>query len=434
MGSTFDLLVYAGVITLFIYQLVSGLLSMKDRQTSLRPFQLFLFLLFLSSELSRSFFPLFAKALTHGPSDKTFGAALPQITWGLSALVATPCGWLVAKKIGQRNVLLASALMTAAALALTAVVDNYWVMLACRAVASAGYGLVNIVAVMYLAERGLSAKSFTGLLAAIAMSAICGNSLGGLLVTWLSYAEVFWLSAASAVLAAGVLHVAMPAGRIELREKKQVATAHLLGNWKIQLFAVLNTMPYRFVLTGFVLYLLPVTLAEHHVPQAVIGQLMMLYFLLNYVLVKPVAEVLDRLANYRTVALVSTAMTGVGLVLYGYSPETLSTSVCALVLIAVGMTLNSSIQIPVVPSALPQECARYGADSLIAYFRTVERVGSVAGPLLTVILFRAWPASAPAVIGWALVITTGLLAAFFAVTTAGTDDSQAVSDGIGSTT
>ncbi|KVP39551.1 MFS transporter [Burkholderia ubonensis] len=413
MGSNLELLVYASVGALFTYQIAAGLLGMRDCHSSLRPFQLFLFLLFLSSELSRSFFPLYAKSLTHGPADKTLGAALPQITWGLSALLATPLGWLVAKRSGKRHVLLGSALMTAGALALTASSDNYWLMIACRAVASAGYGLVNIVAVMYLAERGLGARNFSVLLAAIAISAICGNSLGGLLVTWLSYGEVFWLSAASAVLAAVVLRFSLPAGRGAVSERKQVSYAQFLGNWKIQVFAVLNTMPYRFVLTGFVLYLVPVMLAERQVAQAVIGQLMMLYFLLNYALVKPVAAALDRFGHYRSVALLSTAMTGVGLVLFAHAANSMPAIAGAIVLTSIGMALNSSIQIPVVPAVLQRECERFGADSLIAYFRTIERIGSVAGPLLTAVLYKAWPAAAPGVIGWGIVITTCLLAAFF---------------------
>ena len=405
-------LAYAGVFALFLYQLGAGALGMKDRHTSLRPFQLFLFLLFLSSELSRSFFPLFAKTLSHGPADRTFGAALPQVVWGLSALLGTPVGWLVAKRIGYRNALLGSALMTAGALALTAASDNYCVMLACRALASASYGLVNIVAVMYLAERGINAKNVAVLLAAVAISSICGNSIGGLLVSSLSYAQMFWLSAASAVAAAVVLHFSFPAGG-SVAARRKVSYAHLLRNWKIQLFAVLNTMPYRFVLTGFVLYLVPVMLTEHHVAQAVIGQIMMLYFLINYLLVKPVAALLDSFGSYRTVALASTAITGVGLVLFAHAQGSMLTMLSATVLIAVGMSLNSSIQVPIVPIVFKRECSQYGADSLLAYFRTIERVGSVAGPLLTAVVYKAWPEVAPAVIGWAIVVTTGLLGVLF---------------------
>ncbi|KVP96968.1 hypothetical protein WJ97_14200 [Burkholderia ubonensis] len=408
MDFSFTTLAYAGVFTMFLYQLGAGARGLKDRHTSLRPFQLFLLLLFLASELSRSFFPLFARSLSHGPVDRTYGDALPQVVWGLSALLATPLGWLVAKRLGNRRVLQASTLMTAAALALTATSDNYWVMLACRAVVSAGYGLVNIVAVMYLAERGINAKNLSVLLVAIAISSICGNSLGGLLVTWLSYEQMFWLSAASAMAAAWVLQVSFPAGS-SVASRKQVSYTNLMGNWKIQLFAVLNTMPYRFVLTGFVLYLVPVVLSERHVAQAAIGQLMMLYFLISYLLVKPVAAMLDRFGRYRTVALVSTAITGLGLVLFARANDSMLSMVCAIVMISVGMALNSSIQVPIVPVVFRQECRQYGADSLLAYFRTVERVGSVAGPLLTAVVYKAWPEEAPAVIGWAIVVTTGLL-------------------------
>lgn len=410
-----ELLTCVGTCAVFAYQVTTGLWGLREK-ASLRSFQLFLFLMFLSSELSRSFFPIFASGLAHGPADRALAAALPQVLWGLSALIATPGGWLLAKKIGSKKVLVLSAAVTAAALAATAASGNYWVMLVSRSLVSAGYGIVNIVAVMYLSGKGLSARNVSVLLAAIATSSICGNSLGGLLAGHLSYGEIFCLSALSSVLAIGMLRLSVPGEIATPPAKKDVPYRHLLSNWKIQCFAVLNTMPYRFVLTGFVLYLIPVVLTARGVEQRWIGQVMMAYFLLGYLLVKPVARFLDQFLCYRSVALASTVATGVGLLLFARGLDSTLATLTSIVVIAVGMAMNSSIQVPVVPLVFKGECDQLGRETLLAYFRTVERIGSVAGPLITAVMYRAWPDLVLPVMGWSLMVTAVLLAVLFTAT------------------
>jgi MFS family permease len=109
-------------------------------------------------------------------------------------------------------------------------------------------------------------------------------------------------------------------------------------------------------------------------------------FSFELLLVTPVAKLLGRYNVYKSIALLSTVLTGIGLVMFGCGISSLVTGYLAISVISLGMALNSSIQIPIVPLVFTHECERFGRDTLLAYFRTVERVGSVLGPLLTAIL------------------------------------------------
>jgi len=410
-----ELLTYLTVFAIFAYQVVLGLVGVVRKKDTLHTFQLFLFLFFLASELSRSYFPLFVKTLASGSSDKTLAMALPQIVWGLSALIATPYGWLLARKIGKKKVLMLSAVASAAALVATGMTDSYWVMLLCRSVVSIGYGIANIVAVIYLSNKGVKATVMSVLLCAIATSSICGNAIGGLLTSFLSYSEIFWISAASALLSLVVLQLSFREAVESTAERPKATYRKLFGNVKIQAFAILSTMPYRFVLTGFVLYLIPVVLTSHHLALRTVGQVMMAYFLLNFALVKPIAKLLDCFNNYRSIALLSTVITGIGLVMFNYGLNNLGAIYLSIAVISVGMSLNGSVQIPIVPIIFGKECDAFGRDTLLAYFRTVERVGSVLGPLLTAVLYRLYPGDVLTIIGVVLVVIAAALAVLFVV-------------------
>lgn len=413
-----ETLTYLAIFSIFGYQVFNGVRGLREPETNLPGFQFYLFTFFLASELSRSFFPLFVGTLATEQADKSLAMAMPQVVWGFSALVATPYGWLLAKKIGNKNVLLASSGLTAVALLVTGLTDNYWVMLLCRALMSAGYGVVSIVAVIYLASKGAKASVMAVLLTAVATSSICGNSIGGLLTVHLSYSQIFWISALSAMLSAVVLKFAMTSTSPVAESKRGISYGPLLRNWKVQAFAVLNTMPYRFVLTGFVLYLIPIQLSGRDFDIKTIGQVMMVYFLLSYVLVSPIAKLLDRFENFKLMAVVSSALIAIGLLMFGHFVNVDHTVTLPLILVSVavissGMALSSSIQTPIVEPFFVEECEAYGRDALLAYFKTVERVGSVLGPLLTALLFKIYPADVLYIIGGVLIAFVVMLILLF---------------------
>lgn len=371
-----------------IYLMIFGILFIQVApvfQKSTDYFKLGLFFYFFSTELSRTFFPLFVKSFTVPFLGDSMLMALPQMVWGFSALVFTPFGMVIAKKYGNRNVLLYSAAFTWLALMMTAFIDNYWVMLVARSLMAASYGSVAIVAVIYLSQKG-GAKSVAVFLSSLAAASICGSVLGGALAEQYTYSQVFFVSSVLAY-TAGLLFLTrfrdVPVKAAGALSKSR----EYLKNYRIQIFAVCGAMPFRLVITGFVLYLLPVFLHNFNFSNLEIGQLMMLYFLFSWLMVGPTAHFLDKYHLYKSTTIASSFLMAFSLLVFYLAEGHAAMVAVSIVLLAIGMSVNNSIQVPIIPRIFPQECERYGRENIVAYFRTVERVGSVIGPFLAALLF-----------------------------------------------
>jgi len=360
-----------------------------------------LFLFFLSTDFSRSFFPLFASHFDVAHLDKSMQMALPQIVWGLSALIATPYGYKLSNKLGAPTVLARAALFSALATVIMGISDNYWIMLLCRSVIAGAYGTIAIIGTLYLNSRG-KASTIAILLTAIASASIAGNAIGGLTAQFFGHSSTILISSIFA-LASGVLLIVFfkPDAVHEISKNKTPTLKYLLTNKRIQLFALLNTTPFRVVLTGFVLYLIPVLLVDYQISIKITGQLMMFYFLVNWLLIQPLSILLDKNEFYKSSAILSSILMAIGLALFYYSNGDIRLITASIFILSAGMALNSVIQVPIISIIFQAECREYGEGAIIAYFRTIERIGSVIGPLAASLLLSA--------VGIRVLLLTGIL-------------------------
>lgn len=413
MSSAIDYLAYCVVAAIFLMQLIPE--KNTDKKNGLFPLKAALFLFFLSTDFSRSFFPLFSSHFQVEHLDKPMQMALPQIVWGLSALIATPYGYRLSGKLGAPKVLARAALFTALATIVMGSTSNYWIMLLCRSVIAGAYGTIAIVGTLYLNSIG-KASAIAILLTAIASASIAGNAIGGLAAQFFGHSNTILISSIFAIASSALLIAFFkPDTAHEISKNKAPTLRHLLASKRIQAFALLNTAPFRIVLTGFVLYLIPVLLADYHINLKTTGQLMMLYFLVNWLLISPFSRILDRHELYKASAILSSILMAMGLILFYYSNGDILFITISIFILSTGMTLNSVIQTPIIPVIFQKECQDYGENTVIAYFRTVERIGSVIGPLAASLLLSAVGAQVVRVTG-ALLLLVGLgLLAFFAL-------------------
>jgi predicted MFS family arabinose efflux permease len=375
--------------------------------------RLFLFLYFLATEFSRSFFPLFVKVFDVNIIDVSIQMGLPQMVWGLTALIATPFGYFFADKFGKKRGLIIASVLTAVAIAVMAMTNNYWVMLLSRAVMAGSYGVVSIIAVLHLSRSG-KASSVAVMLSALAGASICGNAAGGLLTEYFSFRLILGISSLFAFIAPMVLGAAFEndAHQIPLR-KAVILSKKLLLDWKIQLFAVASTMTLRFVLTGFVLFLLPIIMTNRGIDPKDIAFAVMLYFMMNAAMVNVSAWFLDKYQLYRIATSVSSALIAISLAAFYFSNHSLRLMFISVLALSIGMTLNTAVQVPIVSKIFEPECNVFGQDVLVAYLRTVERVGSVAGPLLASLALSTNGESAVALMSAGVVVMTIILIGLF---------------------
>lgn len=399
MLSSIDYLIYSFVAAIAAMQFIPG--KNTSNKSDLLLLKAALFLFFLSTDFSRSFFPIFASHFDVAHLDKSMQMALPQIVWGLSALIATPYGYKLSNKLGAPTVLARAALFAALATVIMGTSNNYWIMLLCRSVIASAYGTIAIIGTIYLNSRG-KASTIAILLTAIASASIVGNAIGGLTAQILGHSRTILISSIFAFASCALLMVFFkPDAAHEIQKNKIPTLKYLLTNKRIQIFALLNTAPFRVVLTGFVLYLIPVLLVDYHISIKITGQLMMFYFLVNWLLIQPFSSLLDKYEFHKSSAILSSVLMAAGLVLFYYSNGDIRLITISILVLSAGMALNSVIQVPIISIIFQTECREYGEGAIIAYFRTVERIGSVIGPLAASLLLSA--------AGIRVVLLTGVL-------------------------
>lgn len=177
-----------------------------------------------------------------------------------------------------------------------AFVHNYWLMLVARSLMAICYAVVTIVAIIYLSKSG-SAKNIGVFLSALAGASVCANVLGGTLADMISYTQIFEICIVLLGIALFLFTYFFKDEKTE-EKKTEIVDKSYLKNMRLHLFAICANMPYRIVITGFILYLLPVILNEASFSNLIICQLFTIFFLFNWLTVKTIAHFLDKYIFY----------------------------------------------------------------------------------------------------------------------------------------
>lgn len=386
--------------------------------------------------LTYSFLPQFVKsAAATAALPAGFASAPFTLYYFCFAATLIPAGYL-ASRIGPRALIQGGLMLAAGSLLTLALPLDYWFVAAARVLAGVGQGMLFIGVQSYILavaspERrtqaaGIIVFGFQG-------GMIAGTAIGSLLVSHIGPQGVFSLGAAIGVMIAlytvtalpkaagstaacgGLLGALRDLGR-DIREVSRSAeflkTMFLIG------------IPAKAVLTGIVLFALPLLLAEKAYPQEDIGQLIMLYAIGVLVASGYAARLVDRIGRTGRVLFWGAVGSGAGLLLIGLidwippSGLPLDTALLVAGVVAVGVA-QGLINAPVVTHVADLDLShRIGASSATATYRFLERIGHAAGPILVAqLLFLG--GHSMAVIGWlgAAVILFGVLFAIrFAAT------------------
>lgn len=387
-----------------------------DRLASLR---LPLFLFILTEELSRAFLPLYFKGFAGGlpgigPETE---AGLPIAVYMLCFALATPFAGRWADRWGVARVFAAGVLLSVAGFAWTALAGNYWQLLPARALCAWGYATGTMACQRQLillsgpAERARGLALFVG---AVGIAAICGSSLGGLLADQLGFRPVFGISALMALVAwlvfrrsSGTAALAGDAGPpLRLAE-----VTRLLRDRRFALLMAGGAIPAKLALAGFLFYLAPLALHHHEYSPAAIGRAVMLYFIL-VATINPLASRLSDRYGWR----LSLTVAGGLLIGAGGLAGWLGNSEVAIWIGIACLGIGTGIATAPMQALASEVGAAAGATAVAVVLRTLERLGSVVGPLWA----GLWLAGA----GW-----NGAMAAIGIVVLAGTLLCLAAGDG-----
>lgn len=164
------------------------------------------------------------------------------------------------------------------------------------------------------------------------------------------------------------------------------------GNWQLLQAIALIGIPAKAVLTGVVVFAIPLLMVQEGYRQEDIGQILMLYAAAVVVANEMISRWVDRTGKSKQVLVLGALLSGLGLWLIGYLglgwlehvPYGTSLEVlCILIGVIVLGLAHGLINAPIVShvAGLPVG-EKIGVSALTATYRFLERIGHVAGPLL----------------------------------------------------
>ncbi len=257
---------------------------------------------------------------------------------------------------------------------------------------------------------------------------ISGMAIGSLLVGYIGAEGVFAVGAVTTsltlVYAAFLVPTIAKASPVEpvgfVGSVKTLGrnVAMAAGNWQLLQAIALIGIPAKAVLTGIVVFAIPLLMSQEGYRQEDIGQILMLYAAAVVVANEMISRWVDRTGKSQQVLLFGALLSGFGLWLIGYlglgwlehvpyggSVEVISIIIGVIVLGLAHGLINAPIVSHVAGLPVGEQI---GVGALTATYRFLERIGHVAGPLLVGQMFLligedamvlAWSGGAIAVFG-----------------------------------
>jgi predicted MFS family arabinose efflux permease len=393
------------------------------------------FIAVVSEHLSYAFLPQFMYQVVENSGMHAGSVSLIFMVYYLCfALSLVPSGHF-AQHFSPRPLMYLGMSLAAIGLGLLVLESNYYVVLLARALSGIGQGMLFIGVQSYILATAAENRKTQG--AAIIVfgfqgGMISGMAIGSLLVTQMGPQGVFALAALMAALMALYTIALVPkvSSRTFLDPEHGGSLKVLFGDLSkvLRNSEFLRTMflvgvPAKAVLTGVVIFGLPVLMTQAHYAQEDIGQVLMVYAGAVVLASGHASRAVDHSGKTASALFFGTVLSGAGLVMIGltgwtpFAYQADNTVLMTLLLIAgvaiVGVA-HGYINAPVVTHVANSElAAATGETSATAAYRFLERIGHVAGPFIVGQLF-IFSGQDPMVVAWIGAATT-LLGVLFLI-------------------
>lgn len=331
------------------------------------------------------------------------------------ALALIPAGHF-AQHNSTRPLMYLGLLLAGAGLLVLSFPVDFYVMLLARSLSGVGQGMLFIGVQSYIltmASPGRKTRGAAIIVFGFQGGMISGMAIGSLLVNYMGPMGVFTLSGVIAyALAIYTMLIVPMAPRIDDADIRvgftlgQLARnmARVLRSLEFLKTMVLIGVPAKAVLTGVVIFALPLLLAQKQFAQEDIGQIIMIYAAGVVLASSYASRFVDRTGQTYAILFWGSVTSGLGLLLIGLidwpplgaGPNGSAWNTATLIIgVATVGIAHGFINAPVVTHVADSELAkRVGTSSLTATYRFLERLGHIAGPIIVSQLFLLWGQSA----------------------------------------
>jgi predicted MFS family arabinose efflux permease len=319
------------------------------------------------------------------------------------ALTLVPAGHL-AQQFSPKPLMICGLLLSASSFLLL-MAGDIGLLIAARAAAGIGQAMLFIGVQSFILSVAAPERKTQG--AAIIVygfqgGMISGMAIGSLLVGYVGADGVFAVGAVTTMLTliyatflVPAIANASPVEPVGIAGSVKTLGRNVLlavGNRQLLQAILLIGIPAKAVLTGIVVFAIPLLMTSDGYRQEDIGQILMLYAAAVVIANEMISRWVDRTGKSQLVLLIGALLSGLGLWLIGYLglgwleniPYGASLEVlCILIGVIVLGLAHGLINAPIVShvAGLPVS-EQIGVSALTATYRFLERIGHVAGPLL----------------------------------------------------
>lgn len=405
----------------------SSRLRQTDAQSATEAIKPVLFMGFFVENLAVSFLPQWVQASATASGWPPSAASAVFIAYFVAfAAVLVPAG-RQAERVGPKTLILAGAALVAASAAILAASDSFLVVFASRTIAGLGQGLLFIGGQSFLlAAGGVDRRTQSAGVIVYSFNAgmLSGMAIGGLLVEHLAPVGIFWLGAG--IIACAALYtwllVAPPPKTMGIEESELLesrgAGFRVFRERGFLWATVLVGIPTKMALTGVIIFAMPLVLSSLQLERQNIGQVIMFYAVGVLTASHFISRFADRFGRLREILFLGMCLSGIGLCVIGLVglPQLLDLRMeplAQIALLLVGVLIvglgHGFVNAPIVSYVGATEAARrLGEGPVTAFYRLIERVGHIGGPLVVGQLYFAFDRSP------ALLAGLGLLTLVFA--------------------
>ncbi len=365
----------------------------SPRSAPLVSIRLLAFLFVFAEELGRSFMPIYAGEIAASTSglDANFATGVVVGLHMSVVALAMPFATLLYTRLGKARLYAAGAVIATIGLGGTGLAGSYWELLAWRAVSAIGYGTTYIACQGFVIEKTNSTNRASGsamMVGGITLADICGPAFGGVLAERFGQNETFVFAALVAALSAVVAAWLMAGSRRSPGERPRSVTlgdfAVALANRRLAVQMIFAAIPAKLLLTGFLYYLLPVTLLGNGWREADVGRILMVYGVVVLLGGPWLGRLTDRRQNHAAVVTLGLFLSALPLLAAPVVPQALTLPAAILMVAALGsgQAMSISAQTSMVVDMASEADVRQGHAPELTVMRFVERFGGGLGPMI----------------------------------------------------
>ncbi|MBL8702875.1 MAG: MFS transporter [Alphaproteobacteria bacterium] len=310
-----------------------------------------------------------------------------------------PAGYL-AQRFGSRLVMLAGLSLSAAGLGLLAVSSGFVPVLVARALSGIGQGILFIAVqsfILAVASRERRTQAAGIIVFGFQGGMISGMAMGSLLVTKMGTFGVFSLAAAIAAAMSIYVSAFVPsaARQSAIASEPSLRLRDITGVLRSGEFMrtiLLVGVPAKAILTGVIIFAMPLLMSNVGYPPEDIGQILMVYAAGVLLASGGISRLVDRSGRTEQVLMAGAVLSGAGMIIIGLVDQSVllenpHANLVMTILLIVGAAVvgaaHGCINAPVVTHVANAEVsARIGETTVTATYRFLERIGHILGPIV----------------------------------------------------